>query len=176
MIFGPRQNLWQQFSSLINDCWFRLQIRPYAEATASIQGYLSVLYVIRAGVSGDGTIVDVGLPMTLSLQVYPYNQWCATVSADLTALKLTARVYYQWCWFLGCGSRNTLFRLGSWSAISWNRNLIQHCGYPVWVNFFTIVDMLKELIIHKQKDRQMGGMGWDKLVLCPLEGETENSL
>ena len=82
--------------------------------------------------SGDGTIVDVSLPMSLSLQVHPYNQWCATVSADLTALKLTARVYYQWCLLsVSCGSRKTLFQLGSWSAIRWNRNLIQSCGYPV---------------------------------------------
>ena len=126
--FWPRQNLWQRVSSLINDCWFRLQIRPYAEATASIQGYLSILWVIRAGVSGHGTLIDVGLPMTLSLQVHPI-QWCATVSADLTVLRLSASVYYQWCWFLGCGSRNTLFRLGSWSAIRWNRKLIERCGW-----------------------------------------------
>ena len=78
--------------------------------------------------SGDGTIVNVGLPMTLSLQVHPYKQVCATVSVDLTAFRMSARVYYQWCWFLGCGSRNTLFRLGSWSAISWNRKLIERCG------------------------------------------------
>ena len=81
--------------------------------------------------SGDGTIVDVSLPMTLSLQVHPYNQWCATASADLTALRLTALAYYQLCWpwpFRGCGSRNTLFRLGSWTAIRWNRKLIERCG------------------------------------------------
>ena len=78
--------------------------------------------------SGDGTLIDVGLPMTLSLQVHPYIQWCATVSADLTVLRMSARVYYQFCaFFLGCGSRNTLFRLGSWSAISWNKELIKRC-------------------------------------------------
>ena len=79
--------------------------------------------------SGDGTIVDVGLPMTLSLQVHPYKQLCATVSADLTALRLTARVYYQLCYISGCGSRNTLFRLASWDAIRWNRKLIKRCSY-----------------------------------------------
>ena len=79
--------------------------------------------------SGDGTLIDVGLPMTLSLQVHPYIQWCATVSADLTVLRLSARVYYQFCGlFLGCGSRKTLFRLGSWSASSWNKELIKRCG------------------------------------------------
>ena len=76
--------------------------------------------------SGDGTLIDVGLPMTLS--EHPFNRWCATASADLTALRLSARVYYQWCWFLGCGSRNTLFSLGSWSVISWNWILIERCG------------------------------------------------
>ena len=78
--------------------------------------------------SGDGTIVDVGLPTTLSLQVHSREEWCATVFADLTALRLNASVYYQWCWFPGCGSRNTLFSLGSWSAIRWNRKLIERCG------------------------------------------------
>lgn len=83
--------------------------------------------------SGDGTIVDVGLPMKLSSQVRPFSpslQWCASVSADLTALKMTASVYYQFCWpwpFRGCGSRNTLFRLASWEAIRWNRKLIERC-------------------------------------------------
>ena len=80
--------------------------------------------------SGDGTLIDVGLPMTLSLQVHPYKQLCTTVSADLTVLRLSARVYYQFCGlFLGCGSRKTLFRLGSWDAIRWNRKLIERCSY-----------------------------------------------
>ena len=79
--------------------------------------------------SGDGTIVDVGLPMTLSLQVHPYRRVCATVSVDLTAFRLSARVYYQWCYIIGCGSRNTLFRLASWDAIRWNRKLIVRCSY-----------------------------------------------
>ena len=78
--------------------------------------------------SGDGTIVDAGLPITLSLQVHPYKQWRATVSADLTALRLTARVYYQLCYIFGCGSRKTLFRLRLWDGIRWNRKLIERCG------------------------------------------------
>ena len=81
--------------------------------------------------SGEGTIIGVSLPMTLSLQVFPYKQWCATASADLTALKLTALVYYQFCVPLTdrCGSRNTLFSLGSWSVYNRNWKLIERsCG------------------------------------------------
>lgn len=78
--------------------------------------------------SGDGTIVDVGLPMTLVVQVHPSKKSCATVSADLTALKMTASVYYQLCYIVRCGSRKSLFRLGSLDEIRWNRKLIERCG------------------------------------------------
>ena len=84
--------------------------------------------VFRAGVSGDGTIVDVDLPMTLSSNLQPYKHSCATVSVDLTALSMTASVYYQLCYIFGCDSRKTLFRLESSDAIRSNRRLIQRCG------------------------------------------------
>ena len=78
--------------------------------------------------SGDGTIVNVGLPITLSLKVYPYKRWCVTASADLTALGLTVSAYYQLCYITDCFSRKTLFTLGSWSGISWSKKLIERCG------------------------------------------------
>ena len=74
---------------------------------------------------GDGTIVGVGLPT--SLQIYS-SRWCTTVSAELTAMELTAGLYYQWCGIFGCGRRNNLLTFGTWAAIRRNWKLIERCA------------------------------------------------
>ena len=103
-------------------------MKPDAEVTAEIDGHLSA-YVLKAGASGDGTIVRVGLPVTLSLLENPSESWCTTLSANLAALELSASLYYQWCaGFFGCGSQKTIFRFGTWNAISRNWNLITRCN------------------------------------------------
>jgi len=107
----------------LNGNQFLLQVKPEAEVTAEIDGFLSA-HVIKAGVYGDGTIVRVGLPVTLSLQVNPSESWCVTMSADLTALELSAGLYYQWCYIIACGSRKTIKRLGTFDAISKNWELM----------------------------------------------------
>ena len=57
----------------------------------SIEGFVSA-YIIRGGVYGDGTLVRVGLPVTLSYQENrsPGSQWCTSLSVHLTALELSA--------------------------------------------------------------------------------------
>jgi len=102
---------------------FAVQVKPHAEVRAEIEGFLSA-HVIKAGVYGDGTIVRVDLPVTLSLQVYPSESWCTTISADLTALELSAGLYYRWCWIIACGSRKTIHRFGTWDGISRNWELM----------------------------------------------------
>ena len=85
--------------------------------------------MIKAGVYGDGTILRVGLPVTLSLQVYPSESWCTTISADMTALELSAGLYYQWCYIIACGSRKTIDRFGKLDAISRDWELMPtRCG------------------------------------------------
>lgn len=119
-----RQVPWQPFPSL-NYCWFLLQIRPYAEVTASIEGHLAAL-IIRAGVYGDGTLLSAGLPATLFLRKHPSAISCATVSADLTALKLSAGLYFELCLsFRSCGERKNLLRFGTWAAIRRNWTLME---------------------------------------------------
>lgn len=102
---------------------FLIQVKPYAEVTAEIEGYLSA-HVIKAGVYEDGTIMRVGLPVTLSLQENPFESWCTTMSADLTALELNAGLYYRLCWIIACGSRKTIYGFGTWNAISRNWKLM----------------------------------------------------
>jgi len=75
-----------------NDRIFFCQIEPFAEVTASIEGYISA-YILRAGVYGDGELMRIGLPLTLS---YYEGKWCLTLNARLTALELSAGIFYQW--------------------------------------------------------------------------------
>jgi len=69
-----------------------VKIEPFAEVTASIEGYISA-YILRAGVYGDGELMRIGLPLTLS---YYEGKWCLTLNARLTALELSAGIFYQW--------------------------------------------------------------------------------
>ena len=94
------------------------QIEPSAEVTASIEGYVSAWF-IRGGVYGDGTLVRVGLPVTLSYQAARSSgsQWCVNLSTRLTALKLSGRLFYQWRHWWKWGTRHTIYQFGKWDAI-----------------------------------------------------------
>ena len=72
----------------------------------------------------------VGLPVTLSLQEYPpeSSSWCTTVSADLTALELSAGLYYRWCWFFDCGPRKDILKSGTWDVFRRRWKLIKRCN------------------------------------------------
>ena len=95
----------------------------------SIEGFVSA-YIIRGGVYGDGTLVRVGLPVTLSYQENrsPGSQWCTSLSVNLTALELSAGAFYQkrhwWHW----GTRHTLYEFGKWDAIQRNWKELERCG------------------------------------------------
>lgn len=108
-----------------------LQIEPFAEVTASIEAYVSA-YIIRAGVYGDGTLVRVSLPVTLSYEASRVSgkQWCVALNARLTALELSAGIFYQWWswWWWDWGDRNTLYEFGKWSAINSDWQVIYRCG------------------------------------------------
>ena len=127
-------------NELTNDDWkiikwlflfFFYQIEPFAEVTASIEAYVSA-YIIRAGAYGDGTLVRVGLPVTLSYQEarYPGKRWCVDLSARLNALELSAGIFYQWWdwWWWDWGTRHTLYEFGKWSALDKNWKVLGRCG------------------------------------------------
>lgn len=99
--------------------------------TASIEAYVSA-YIIRAGVYGDGTLVRVSLPVTLSYEARRVlgKQWCVALNARLTALELSAGIFYQWWswWWWDWGDRNTLYEFGKWSAINRDWQVIDRCG------------------------------------------------
>lgn len=83
----------------------------------------------RAGARGSGTLVQLSLPVTLS---YNGNNWCLDVSCDLTALKLSARIYYQrwnlWSWEWG---ELMIFEdFGTWAAIEKKWQVISKCPSP----------------------------------------------
>ena len=105
-------------------------MEPTTEVTVSINAYLSA-YVIRAGVYGDGTLVRVGLPVTLSYQATRSSgeKWCLDLSVRLTALELRAGIFYQWrTWWFGWGRRRTLYEFGRWSAINRSWEVLAECG------------------------------------------------
>lgn len=110
---------------------FFFQIEPFAEVTASIEAYVSA-YLIRGGAYGDGTLVRVGLPVTLSYQAArsPGKKWCVNLSARLTALELSAGIFYQWWdwWGWDWGTRHILYEFGRWSAINRNWKVIERCS------------------------------------------------
>ena len=101
-----------------------------AEVNASLEAYVSA-YFIRAGAYGYGTLVRVGLPVTLSYQATrsPREKWCLVLSTRLTALEFSAAIYYQWrgLW-VGWGTRHTLYEFGRWAAIHRNWRLLASCG------------------------------------------------
>lgn len=99
--------------------------------TASIEAYVSA-YIIRAGVYGDGTLVRVGFPVTLSYQEgrTPGKKWCVALSARLTALEVTAGIFYEWWnwWWWDWGERNILYEFGTWAAIRSDWQVLSRCG------------------------------------------------
>ena len=96
--------------------------------TASISGYISV-FVIRGGAYGEGTLLGVALPATLSYQATrsPGKRWCLDLSARLTALQLRAGIFYQWRTGFRWGKRRTLVELGKSSGITRNWRLLNKC-------------------------------------------------
>ena len=94
---------------------------------ADIKGFASV-YFFRAGAYGDGTVVDVSLPLKFSFRVdrKPGEKWGLTLHTRMTALELSAGIFYQWrkwtCfWWFACsdnwGARNTFYEFGKWNAL-----------------------------------------------------------
>lgn len=106
-----------------------IEIEPFAEATASIEGHISA-YLIRVAVYGDGTLIRVDLPVTLSYHAARSagRKWCVDLSSSLTALELSARIYYQWRNWWSWGTRHTLIEFGTWDGINYNRKLLERCG------------------------------------------------
>ena len=105
-------------------------MEPTAEVTVSIEAYISA-YIIRAGAYGDGTLARVGLPVTLSYQATRSSRekWCLDLSVRLTALELSAGIFYQWRgWWFGWGTRHTLYEFGRWAAINKNWHELASCG------------------------------------------------
>ncbi|XP_078363157.1 uncharacterized protein LOC144647255 [Oculina patagonica] len=113
-----------------------VEIEPSVAVTTSLAGYVSV-YVLRAGVYGDGTLVRGSLPVKLSYRAdrYPGRKWCLALSARMTAIELEAGIFYQWIsckwsWFwFKCdwGDRSTLYRFGKWAAYRFNWKLFETC-------------------------------------------------
>ena len=103
------------------------QIDPYAEVTADIDGYASVWPIERADAEGKGTLVELSLPVTLTYN--QGNKWCLDVSCDLTALKLSASIYYRlwnfWRW--DWGERRTFKDFGTLSAIEKKWQVTSKC-------------------------------------------------
>jgi len=97
--------------------------------TASIEGYVSA-YFIRGGAYGDGTLVRVGLPVMLSYRDNrdPGNEWCVDLSVRLTALELSAGLFYQWWHWWHWGTRHTLYEFGKWDAIQRNWKELERCS------------------------------------------------
>lgn len=105
------------------------QVEPYADVTASIDGYASI-FLAKGGIDGSGTLVELALPATLS---YKEGEWCLDVSCDLTALKLSARIYYQtryWSWSSWkwkWTKKKTIKSFGTSSAIKKKWEIISKC-------------------------------------------------
>ena len=107
---------------------FVYQMEPFAEVTASIEAYVSA-HILRAGAYGDGTLIRIGLPLTLS---YCDCKWCLRLFARLTALKLSAGIFYRWrkwSWKKGLywGEKKILHEFGKWDAIEKNWKLLEKC-------------------------------------------------
>lgn len=89
-------------------------------------------YAIRGGAYGDGTLVRVGLPVVLSYRdnLYPGNKWCVGLSVRLTALELSAGLFYQWWDFWGWhwDKRHTLYEFGEWDTLSRSRKELERCS------------------------------------------------
>ena len=105
-------------------------MEPTTEVKVSINAYVSA-HFIRVGVYGDGTLARVGLPVTLSYQATRSSgkKWCMDRSVRLTALELSAGIFYQWrSWWFGWGRRHTLYEFGRLSAINRNWKLLSKCG------------------------------------------------
>lgn len=95
---------------------------------ASIKGYDSIL-ILRAGAYGDGTLVDVSLPLKFSFRIdRPVGKrWGLTLHTRMTALELSAGIFYQWLkcqlswytWSYSCdwGDMGILYEFGKWSAL-----------------------------------------------------------
>lgn len=114
----------------INPVQLAVEVEPSCEVTVNIEAYLSVLE-IRAGAYGNGTLVRTGLPVALSYQEgrSPGKKWCMELSARLTALELSAGIFYQLRhWWHGWGERHTLYEFGKWSAYNRNWELWEKCG------------------------------------------------
>ena len=99
--------------------------------TASIEAYASA-YIIRGGVYGDGTIVRVSLPVTLSYQAGRSREkkWCVALSSRLTALELSAGIFYQWWdwWDWDWGKRRTIKKFGKSKAIEKDWQVLSRCS------------------------------------------------
>ena len=95
--------------------------------TASIEGYISAVHVVRAGAYGDGKLIQVSLPVTLS---YWKRRWCVNLFNDLAALELSAGIFYQWFnfWHWHWGTRHTLVKLGDWSTITRDWDVPEKCA------------------------------------------------
>ncbi|KAJ7389124.1 hypothetical protein OS493_033446 [Desmophyllum pertusum] len=108
-----------------------VEIEPFAEVTASIEAYASA-YSIRGGVYGDGTIVRVSLPVTLSYQAGRSRgkKWCVALSSRLTALELSAGIFYQWWdwWDWDWGKRRTIKKFGKSKAIEKDWQVLSRCS------------------------------------------------
>ena len=104
-------------------------MEPTTEVTVSINAYLSA-FIIRVGAYGDGTLVRVGLPVTLSYEATrsPKKEWCLELSVRLTALELRAGIFYQWRNWFEWGRRHTLHEFERRSAINRNWKELTKCG------------------------------------------------
>lgn len=111
-----------------------MQIEPEAKAVANIKGFANA-YALRAGAKGQGTLVDVSLPLKFSFRIdrSPGTRWGLTLSSRLTALKLEASLFYQtrrcrftWLWpYISCkwSDASDIYKFGEWSALSVNKEI-----------------------------------------------------
>ena len=99
---------------------------------ADIKGYDNLLF-LRAGANGKGTVVDVSLPLKFSFRVdrEPGEKWGLTLHARMTALELSAGIFYQWrkitCSWWTCsfswGDVKTFYEFGKWTAFKLEQRL-----------------------------------------------------
>lgn len=124
IVFGKFE---QHANTLFDLC----QIDPFAKVEAEIDGFAYIPLIERADAVGSGTLVQLSLPVTLT---YNGNNWCLDVSCDLTALKLSASIYYRWWnwnfWSWDWGERNTFKDFGTISAIEKKWQEISTCSPP----------------------------------------------
>ena len=115
-----------KFEQYANTLFDLCQIDPFAEVAAEIDGFVYFPLVERADAVGSGTLVQLSLPVTLT---YNGNNWCLDVSCDLTALKLSAGIYYHWWNWLSWdwGERRTYKNFGTISAIEKEWQEISKC-------------------------------------------------